>query len=310
MRTIPFLLVLAFIAGAALSGAWMFSANKFGQVARMPETPQTTKSPELVLATTEPEQGDTLIFRINGTNTPSATATFGSNPVALFSFRAALVGIIGIDAKARTGVSTLLIKLPSGQDFRRDIIVGPRAFPVVKLILPPQLVEKGVTAEKLAFSITAKDKPTLDAVFKIFTPEIYFSQPFQEPLKRWTDVGGFGVVRESQSGGIRHLGVDLKGALGETVAATNDGVVRFSGELENFGKTVAVDHGMGIFSAYLHLSEILVKSGQPVKKGEIIGRVGSSGEYSIEPHLHFSIKIRGSSVDPQRFLNATSKFLQ
>ena len=94
------------------------------------------------------------------------------------------------------------------------------------------------------------------------------------------------------------------------MASVNDGVVRFSGELENFGKTVVIDHGAGIFSAYLHLSETLVGAGQPVKKGKIIGRVGSSGEYSIEPHLHFSIKIRGSSVDPRRFLDTANRFLQ
>ena len=310
MRVLHILLIFTFLAGVAFLGVWIFSAKKSPQSAQMQEAPPTLKNPELPISATEVEQGDTLVFHINGINMPLAEATFNSNPVTLFGFHDALVGIIGIDAKAITGTSTLLVKLPSRQDFRRDILVESRAFPVVTLKLPYQLVEKGITPEKLTSSITAKDKPALDAVFKIITPEIYFNGPFRKPLEKWTDVGGFGVIRESGNGSIRHLGVDLKGNLGEAVAATNGGVVRFSGELQNFGKTIAVDHGMGIFSAYLHLSEMLVEIGQPIKKGEIIGRVGSSGEYSIEPHLHFSIKIRGSSVDPRRFLDTVNKFLQ
>lgn len=310
MRTLRVLLIFVFITGTAFSIAWIFSTKKFSQSARILEIPTAQHGPELAVSANKLEQGDTLFFSISGTNTPYITATFNSKPAPLFSFRDTLIGIIGIDAKAETGASALIIKLPSGEYLRRDILVEPRAFPVVKLILPPQLIEKGVTPEKLALRITTKDKPALDAVFKIITPEIYFSGPFEEPLKKWTDVGRFGVIRESPSGGIRHLGVDLKGDLGETAAAANDGVVRFSGELENFGKTVAVDHGMGIFSAYLHLSEIKVRKDERVKKGQIVGRVGSSGEYSIEPHLHFSIKIRGSSVDPRRFLDTVNKFLR
>ena len=170
----------------------------------MPEAPPTLKNPELSISAIKVEQGDTLVFRINGINAPSAAATFNSNPITLFGFHDALIGIIGIDAKAITGATTLIVKLPSRQDFRRDILVEPRAFPVVTLKLPPQLVEKGITPEKLTSSITAKDKPALDAVFKIITPEIYFNGPFRKPLEKWTDVGGFGVIRESQSRRLPH----------------------------------------------------------------------------------------------------------
>lgn len=310
MRIFRILLILNLSIGAVLAWLWLFSAK------RIPETPlastpvRTEKTPALALSARYLLQGDTLVFRISGTNATSAAATFDAKPIPLFRFHDSFIGIVGLDAKAKTGAFTLLVKLSSGQELSGALVVKPRSFPVVALELPPQLAEKGITPEKLARNITERDKPALDAVFKIITPKIYFQEPFQEPLKNWVDVGGFGAVRALQDGSIRHLGVDLKGKLGDAVAATNGGVVRFSGELENFGKTVVIDHGLGIFSAYLHLSEIGVGVGQALKKGEIIGQVGSSGEYSLAPHLHFSIKIRGSSVDPRRFLDTANQFLQ
>ena len=67
------------------------------------------------------------------------------------------------------------------------------------------------------------------------------------------------------------------------------------------GLSVVVDHGGGIQSMYFHLEKILVKEGQPVKKGEVIGRVGSTGR-STGPHLHLGVRVNGARVDPLRLI--------
>ena len=73
-----------------------------------------------------------------------------------------------------------------------------------------------------------------------------------------------------------------------------------------YGKLVEVDHGNGLATRYGHLSAIDVHVGQPIKIGQIVGKVGSTGR-STGPHLHYETRVEGEAVDPQRFLRAGSK---
>ena len=85
-----------------------------------------------------------------------------------------------------------------------------------------------------------------------------------------------------------------------------DGKVVLTADLPNYGKTVIIDHGLDIFSLYLHLDEFKVVEGQIVKKNQILGLSGDTG-YSTAPHLHFSIRVGTSRVDPLVFIEATKK---
>lgn len=80
----------------------------------------------------------------------------------------------------------------------------------------------------------------------------------------------------------------------------------FSQETKMYGKTLIIDHGFGIFSFYSHLNELKVSNGEKVNQGEAIGLSGKTG-YALAPHLHFSIKLNGSSVDPLRFIETIEK---
>ena len=94
-----------------------------------------------------------------------------------------------------------------------------------------------------------------------------------------------------------HSGVDLRAKEGAPVQASGDGIVAYVGEHYFSGKSIYLDHGMGIISMYFHLSKIQVKKGEKVALGSVIGRVGQTGR-ATGPHLHWGIRIKGNRVDP------------
>ena len=100
-----------------------------------------------------------------------------------------------------------------------------------------------------------------------------------------------------------HLGYDLSSTSQSEIPAANDGVVVYAGALGIYGSTVVIDHGLGLFSLYGHLSEIAVEKGAPVARGESIGRTGQTGLAGGD-HLHFSVLVDGTFVDPLEWFDA------
>jgi murein DD-endopeptidase MepM/ murein hydrolase activator NlpD len=98
-----------------------------------------------------------------------------------------------------------------------------------------------------------------------------------------------------------HTGVDMHAGMGESIHAATAGTVIQAGWRGGYGKCVVIDHGGGLATLYAHQSELLVEVGQKVKRGEVVGKVGSTG-YSTGPHLHFEVRVNGSPVDPQGYL--------
>ena len=97
-----------------------------------------------------------------------------------------------------------------------------------------------------------------------------------------------------------HTGVDLASTTHATIEAANNGVVVFTGTLGIYGNAVIIDHGLGLFSLYGHLSAITTTVGKSVRKGEKIGNSGTSGLAGGD-HLHFSIIVGGQFVNPQEW---------
>ncbi len=98
-----------------------------------------------------------------------------------------------------------------------------------------------------------------------------------------------------------HTGVDIDAPYGAPVRATADGVVSHAGRFGDYGKAVVIEHGHGYSTLYGHLSQVLVKEGQKVKAGDIIGRVGSTGR-STGAHLHYEVLFGGKPVNPMDYL--------
>ena len=117
-------------------------------------------------------------------------------------------------------------------------------------------------------------------------------------------IGAFGSRVHPISGRISgHQGIDLGGRTGNPVYATGDGTVAFNNEgVRGYGLQVLIDHGFGYKTRYAHLSKILVSPGQKVKRGELIGEVGSTGR-STGPHLHYEVIYRGQHVDPINYFS-------
>ncbi|MFN3813952.1 MAG: M23 family metallopeptidase [Aquificaceae bacterium] len=126
-------------------------------------------------------------------------------------------------------------------------------------------------------------------------------------LKNSKVISTFGDIRYYLYNGqevsnSRHMGYDFASIENSPLQASNDGMVVFTGSLGIYGNTVVIDHGFGLMSLYGHLSEILVKEGKFVKKGEIIGKTGKTG-LALGDHLHFGILVHGVEVNPVEWLD-------
>lgn len=98
-----------------------------------------------------------------------------------------------------------------------------------------------------------------------------------------------------------HDGIDIAGQVGSPILAAGDGIVILAGWTTVYGKTIEIDHGYGIISRYGHNSQLMVESGEKVKKGQQIAQMGTTGR-STGPHLHFTIIKKGTTQDPLLYL--------
>lgn len=125
-------------------------------------------------------------------------------------------------------------------------------------------------------------------------------QPISEKHLR-AMASGYGSRKDPIYGTTRfHEGMDFSSPIGTPVYATGDGTVSFANWQSSYGNLVEINHGYNYTTRYAHLSEILVKPGQAVKRGDLIGKVGSTGK-STGPHLHYEVRFRGQPQNPVNY---------
>jgi poly-gamma-glutamate capsule biosynthesis protein CapA/YwtB (metallophosphatase superfamily) len=267
----------------------------------------TADIPIISLSASNLAQGQTLLIKINNLEDLSEiSGQFNAKEIKFFKANGKIFGLIGIDAKMKTGNYNLTINFPDNYKIEKQIKVASGNFPTTELAFTPELEEQGYNATSVSQMISQNDTPKLSAALATSSAYAYFSQSFVYPLDKIVDVGAFGNIRKSASTSLQHLGTDLEAKLDSNVYATNAGLVKATLNLMDYGNTIVIDHGLGIFSLYLHLDKFKVKTGQKVTRGQIIGLSGNTG-YSIAPHLHFSIKLNGLSVNPLKFIQ-TAQF--
>ncbi|MDQ6419728.1 M23 family metallopeptidase [Paenibacillus sp. LHD-117] len=117
----------------------------------------------------------------------------------------------------------------------------------------------------------------------------------------------FGVRRDPFSRrSALHAGLDIGGNRGDPIYAAADGVVTLSERAYPQGNNIIINHGRGIETRYMHLNERLVKVGDKVKKGQLIGELGNTGR-STGPHLHYEVIVNGTQVDPMPYIQEDRK---
>ncbi|MBL0769967.1 M23 family metallopeptidase [Sphingopyxis sp. XHP0097] len=130
------------------------------------------------------------------------------------------------------------------------------------------------------------------------------SVPSRRPIEQMSLSSSYGMRVHPITGRVaRHNGIDIPAPHGTPIYATADGIVGRAQRLGGYGNYVEIEHGNAIQTRYGHMSSYIVKSGQQVKKGEIIGYVGSTGR-STGNHLHYEVRIEGAPVNPMPFVRS------
>ncbi|HEY2322289.1 MAG TPA: M23 family metallopeptidase [Thermoanaerobaculia bacterium] len=205
--------------------------------------------------------------------------------------------ILGVDLDAKPGAheAEAVMAMADGRVERREITIDVEAkkYPTQ----PLQVAEKFVELSKAAIDRSARENKEVGAIYRRITSEIVPDEPFSVPIPGETGTN-FGS-RRIFNGEPRapHSGADLHAAKGTPVHATNRGRVVLAKPLFFTGNTVIVDHGLGIYSLYAHLSRIDVKRGDIVKNGQLVGLSGATGRVTA-PHLHWAMRVQGARVDP------------
>jgi murein DD-endopeptidase MepM/ murein hydrolase activator NlpD len=128
--------------------------------------------------------------------------------------------------------------------------------------------------------------------------------PLAHPMNTNRITSGYGMrIDPFRHRLARHTGIDFVGGHGAPIFATNNGIVKEAGRRSAYGIAAEIDHGLGVSTLYGHMSRVVVKEGQHVKKGQIVGYQGSTGR-STGSHLHYEVRYYDKPVNPKNFLEA------
>jgi len=263
-----------------------------------------------------PKQGDTVFIRVKSNasevmgNLDQSFGTAQDQNKLVFYRRGnsqEWIAFFGIDVDQKPGDYKVFVYTSDAEHLTKEIKVVPADFSSAPTAAAPSSSRTGITQTKAVDNIVKKDNPAIKKILSNFTPEPYFTGAFSFPLDKIKEIGyPFGKFIGFNAEKMQHLGVDLNAPEKTDVYAVNDGKVAATLDLSNYGKTVIIDHGLDIFSLYLHLEEFKVAPGDMVKRGQVIGLSGDTG-YVTAPHLHFSMRVGTSRVDPIVFVETTKK---
>jgi murein DD-endopeptidase MepM/ murein hydrolase activator NlpD len=169
-------------------------------------------------------------------------------------------------------------------------------------LMPPATKIAAATSDTQQKARLAQAAPTPDEP-SVVSPVKAAEATGALPTFRWPVRGKVITAYGAKANGKANDGINLAVPEGTPVKAADDGVVAYSGnELKGYGNLVLVRHSNGYVTAYAHASELLVKRGDTIKRGQVIAKSGQSGEVA-SPQLHFEIRKGSSPVDPLQFLN-------
>jgi len=248
------------------------------------------------IAPSSPVQGDTLVVVVSAPGTSGVSVRFDGAIVTTYA--AAHGGrraLIGTDPNVAPGSHTVSVTITQADTapvrVSRVVQIQSGQFGARTLTLPPRTFGL-ITAENAAI-----ERRALGPVLSRRTPETMWEGAFVAPSSGVMD-SPYGF--QSMYNGQRmwwHQGVDFAAPEGSPVVAANAGVVALAQALPLGGNTVVIDHGQGVLTEYLHLSEMTVRPGERVDRGALIGRIGATGLVT-GPSLHWGLYVNGNWVNP------------
>ncbi|HSG66027.1 MAG TPA: M23 family metallopeptidase [Gammaproteobacteria bacterium] len=228
----------------------------------------------------------------------SATVSWRDHDVPFVRRDTTWLTVLGVDLDLAAGqhAADVELRYADGRTATRQqtIEVRGKDFPTTELTVEPKYVELSPEDQERS----ARESREIAALYAELTPWAYWSQPFASPIPGVAGGRNFGH-RRVFNGKPRapHSGADLKAATGDAIRAANTGRVVLAKDLFFSGNAVFIDHGLGVYTTYLHLSEILVEPGQTVERGQVIGLAGATGRVT-GPHLHWGVRVLDARVDP------------
>ena len=255
-----------------------------------------------------PRQGDVAFVLVSGAQgARQIEGSVGGLPLAFFPYGEGSAALAGIDLETRAGKQPWRVGVIDGDGTTRklsgSLTVRARAFPVQRLTLPSAMVDLDPEAERRAEAEAGR----LRTLYDTLTPERLWQGRFTMPISAAGAGSGFGSRRIINGQPRRpHSGMDWAAERGTPVVATNRGRVVLVGDFFFGGRLVTLDHGLGLYTLYMHLDRVDVTEGSLIGRGETLGAVGSTGR-ATGPHLHFQVQHKRSRVDPAALLELPLK---
>lgn len=279
-----------------------------------PSSPDAATAPlTIAMSARALQPGELIVVRIDERAQSAAThadvinltdvrvAVFGKT-VAAFADRGAWTAVVGIDLEQHPGGYTLTASARRGPieiEASQPLVVLPKRFATRTLTVSPEFVNPPPEAA----ARIAADAERLNDVYAHSADAPLWRRPFVPPVPQSAN-SRFGQ-RSRFNGELRspHAGTDFMSPAGTPVKAPSAGRVVVARDLYFTGNTVVIDHGLGVFSLFAHMSSIGVHEGDVVKTGDVVGEVGATGRVT-GPHLHWAVRLAGARVDPLLFLSA------
>ncbi|HZX30442.1 MAG TPA: peptidoglycan DD-metalloendopeptidase family protein [Rhodocyclaceae bacterium] len=244
-----------------------------------------------------PAPGGVAVVPLDDWGDVPPKVSFGDRtPVAVARHQARWYALLGISLDAAPGPIHLNVV---GRNSARtiDVTVGRKDYPTQRLTIRDKRKVEPNPDDELRILAEKEITDRIKTAYAERELDPDFILPAKGPLS-----SRFGL-RRIFNGLPRnpHAGLDVAVGIGAPIRAPSSGVVVNTGDYFFNGNTVFVDHGRGLVSAYMHLSRIDVKEGQTVKRGDLLGAVGSTGRVT-GPHLHWAVFLNGTAVDPELFL--------
>lgn len=258
---------------------------------------------EIKVSPSEVLQGEPAWISVSG-ESDIRSISLNGHAIPFFFYKGRPSALVGIDIAQKPGSYEVEAKLRNGAVATTSLPIKERKKYEAVFDIPEKLGGNSTSSQKKLVATLSKENSLLASVRT--GKKSYWSTPFRAPLATSVVTDEYGYSRKTGETAITHKGTDFRAAEGTKVYAMNRGIVRLARSLGIYGKTVVIDHGLGVQTMYMHLSKIVVNEGELVRAGQFIGKSGKTG-YAEFPHLHVSVRIGGVSVDPMKFLALFAK---